>query len=212
MLCIAWHPVTHQFPYENRMGLQWQLTCIQMFSLTHKHVFKLSRPTHGLQTSEPNRRGSFLNITIISLYCNARTDWLSPGETNTDPRVIQEVGSRRGDAIFARSANIHTRTCTSTHTHTLLYTLRRNTFWMLLCQPLRFLQSEAFLFDMAYNCDTEAELRSNCELKMDVRPALLWTAVWELKDKRTKLHEGFWGLRRERRMKHWWYRRPWDAS
>lgn len=119
MLCIAWHPVTHQFPYENRMGLQWQLTCIQMFSLTHKHVFKLSRPTHGLQTSEPNRRGSFLNITIISLYCNARTDWLSPGETNTDPRVIQEVGSRRGDAIFARSANIHTRTCTRTHTHTL---------------------------------------------------------------------------------------------
>lgn len=117
MLCIAWHPVTHQFPYENRMGLQWQLTCIQMFSLTHKHVFKLSRPTHGLQTSEPNRRGSFLNITIISLYCNARTDWLSPGETNTDPRVIQEVGSRRGDAIFARSANIHTRTCTHTHTH-----------------------------------------------------------------------------------------------
>ena len=73
-------------------------TCIQV-ELSH---------TRALQNTEPNWRGSFLNITIISLYCNARTDWLSPGETNADPRVIQEVGSRRGDAII---------TLSSTHTH-----------------------------------------------------------------------------------------------
>lgn len=124
-------------------------TCIQV-ELSH---------TRALQNTEPNRRGSFLNITIISLYCNARTDWLSPGETNTDPRVIQEVGSRRGDAIFKH-------TCTHPHarTHTLSLTLWDKTTHSkkLLCQLLHFPQSKAFLFDMAYNCSRGAEHISIC--------------------------------------------------
>lgn len=115
-------------------------TCIQV-ELSH---------TRALQNTVPNRRGSFLNITIISLYCNARTDWLSPGATNTVPRVIQEVGSRRGDAIF-------------THAHTDSRTQsRNNTFYTLLCQPLNFPKSKAFLFDMAYNYSREAEPISTC--------------------------------------------------
>lgn len=89
-------------------------TCIQV-ELSH---------TRALQNTEPNRRGSFLNITIISLYCNARTDWLSPGETNIDPQVIQEVGSRRGDAIFTQ-----TNTFIPKHRHiqSLLYSETKTT-------------------------------------------------------------------------------------
>lgn len=77
-------------------------------------------PHTGLHNTEPNQIGRFLKLTIIPLYCNARTDWLSLGETNTDPRVIQEVGSRKGDAIF-------TQTHTPTPTHAVFTTLRDKT-------------------------------------------------------------------------------------
>lgn len=156
-------------------------------------------PHTGLQNTEPNRRGSFLNITIISLYCNARTDWLSPGGNQYWlPWVIREVGSRTGDYI-------HTNTYTPTHTHTQSF-LHKSSF------ANNYTSSNPRLFCLIWLTTVIEGLSPFPSVfKVNLGKALVLTAVWELREEWTELHEGFWGLTRERRIKHWWYKRPWGS-
>lgn len=148
-------------------------------------------PHTGLQNTEPHPGGSFLNITIISLYCNARTDWLSPGESNTDPRVIR-VGSRRGDTIFS-----HTHIHTHTRAQSLLHSETKQN---ILNAPLPTITRppiQGFSVDMAYK-RTRGPGSSpgfNCCLRTERQ--VNWTA---------------WGFQRPRKTRKddAWYRRPRD--
>lgn len=125
----------------------------------HSHsIFKLSYPTWACTVLGPTTEEVSWILQFFSVYCNARTDWLSPGENKTDPWVIQ-VGYR-GDTI----STLHT------HAHTAATTLGRQNIRNAPCQPRRILQSKAFLFDMAL---TVVQGLSTVGL----RSAMGWTAV-----------------------------------
>lgn len=178
MLCIAYHPFLFSHTSVSIWkynGLQWQLTCIPNAHTQTRIQVELSH-TWALQNTVPNRRGSFLNITIISLYCNARTDWLSPGATNTDPpRVIQEVGSRRGDAIF-------TQTHASTHTQPLLHSETKQHILQTPLPTITLPPNPRLSCLIWLTTIVERQSPFPSVFKMAVGTALVLTAVWELSD------------------------------
>lgn len=151
---------------------------MHIFSHTNMYSSWAVPHTHTrLHNTEPNQRGRFLKIT--SLYCNARTDWLSPGETNTDPQVIQEVGSRKGDALLT-----HTHTHTHTHTNTPSFQLSDKTTHSK-CSFANDYTPPIQGFSVWYGLSLVHILSQNpfLSLKMDQGPVLVATAVWKLRNK-----------------------------
>lgn len=117
------------------MKIDWVTVTVNMHTIAFTHTaYSSSAIPHGLAEhwAQPPRK-------FFTVYCNARTDWLSPGENKTDPWVIREVGYK-GDTISTQcTLDPHSRYDTWETKHILNAP----------CQPQRILQSKAFLFDMA---------------------------------------------------------------
>lgn len=184
MLCIA-----YPFFFNHRfvsMKIYWVTVTINMHtkSLIHKHVFKLSCPARGpCKTLSPTEEEVFLNFTIISLYCNARTDWLSPGETNTDPPSDTRSRIKKRRRYIHTIAHFHSPTYTHLHTHTHTESLLNKTTHSTNSFANYYTSPNQRLFCLIW-LTTIAQRQSPFPsvFKMALGTALVLTAVWELRD------------------------------
>lgn len=179
MLCIAWHPFfththTHTSVWKyNR--LQWQLHAHKhiythtSLSHTYSHVLSCHTHTHlGHQNTVPSHRRGFMNISITTLYCNARTDWLSPGERILTPKWYEKNQEEDG------------------HTHTLTLTLTTGDHIKhSKCSAANhFTPSKPKLFCLIWLTSVVQDWRPSpfSFLKWTLVPVLVLTAVWELRE------------------------------